>query len=176
MSQNDSDNVLAFDTLYTTNHIQMLKVLLPHLSREQRNQFAIMIKYMELQYTIAFAEKTKHQINICTAAEEKGPLDISTIIQELQPYCTDSEKKKLTQLGDTMNTMKMFQEMQKYKDLFSDSSPFGFQQSSDSEDGTTSHTDGSGMDFSMLLKNMLTPEQQAMFEMFQGSPADDNNT
>lgn len=153
----DSDYVLAFDTLYTTNHIQMLKVILPRLPRERRNQFALFIKFMELQYTLSYCEKTKDQINICT--NDPDPKDFSSLIKELQYYCTDAEQKKFKEIADIMQAMEMFQEMQKYKDLFG--------AAVNSNDSFNENENTSGMDINSLLKNLLSPEQQAMFEMFR---------
>jgi len=155
LSQQSSDHVLAFDTLYTNNHIQMLKVLLPHLPRKQKNEFAVFIKYMELQYTIALSKKTKHQINICTASTEDTS-DISSLIDELQPYCTEQERKTFSHMAETFQTLHMFQDLQKYKDLFATMST--------PEDSSTGNANP---DISQMLKNMLSPEQQTMFEMFQ---------
>lgn len=155
MPKESSDHVLAFDTLYTNNHIQMLKVLLPHLPRKQKHEFAVFIKYMELQYTMEISKKAKHQINICTASQEE-PLDIASLIEELQPYCTEQERKTFSRMSETFQTLHMFQDMQKYKDLFSSMSS--------SEDGSE---ESGNLDMSQMLKNMLSPEQQAMFEMFQ---------
>ncbi len=155
----DSDYVLAFDTLYTTNHIQMLKVILPRLPRERRNQFALFIKFMEFQYTISYCDKIKHQINICANENDPDPKDLTSLIKELQYYCTDSEQKKFKEIADMMQALEMFQEMQKYKDLFG--SATNSNENSDENENTA------GMDINSLLKNLLSPEQQAMFEMFR---------
>ena len=153
----DSDYVLAFDTLYTNNHIQMLKVILPRLPRERRNQLALYIKYKEFQYTLSYVEKTKHQINICTSDPE--PMDFASLMKELQYYCTDAEQKKFKEIADMMQALEMFQEMQKYKDLFS--------ATVNPTDATNENESTSNMDVTSLLKNLLSPEQQAMFEMFR---------
>ncbi len=153
----DSDYVLAFDTLYTNNHIQMLKVILPRLPRERRNLFALFIKFMELQYTISYCEKKKRQINICT--NDPDPKDLSSLINELQYYCTDAEQKKIKEIADMMQALEMFQEMQKYKDLFGTAA--------NSNDDYNENGNTSGMDINDLLQNLLSPEQQAMFEMFR---------
>lgn len=59
MDKNKSDKVLAFDTLYTSNHIQMLKIFLPYLDSNLQKYLAIYIKYSELQYTLSFYKKRK---------------------------------------------------------------------------------------------------------------------
>lgn len=155
----ESDYVLAFDTIYTNNHIQMLKVILPRLPRERRNQFALMIKFMELQYTISYCDKIKHQINICANENDPDPGDLTSLIRDLQYYCSESEQKKFKEITDMMQALEMFQEMQKYKDLFG--------AASDPNNNSDENGTNSGMDINSMLKNLLSPEQQAMFEMFR---------
>ena len=45
MDEKEKDAVFLFDTLYTTNHIQMLKILLSYFPENSRNQLAIFIKF-----------------------------------------------------------------------------------------------------------------------------------
>ena len=46
--------ILAFDTLYTTNHMKILKLLLPYLEPEHQKKLAIFIKWQELMFTMNF--------------------------------------------------------------------------------------------------------------------------
>ena len=41
-----------FDTMTQTREIQMLKTVIPYMKSSQKKQFAILIKYMELQNTL----------------------------------------------------------------------------------------------------------------------------
>ena len=55
--QTDKDNcdkILAFDSIYTNNHIQMYKLLLPYFEPEMQKKMAIYIKFMEFQYTLSY--------------------------------------------------------------------------------------------------------------------------
>ena len=54
MDEKEQDHVAAFDMLFTTNQLQLMKVLLPCLSPSMQKYFAIYIKYQELQYTISY--------------------------------------------------------------------------------------------------------------------------
>ena len=49
----DNDYVLAFDHFYTTNHIQILKSLLPFMDNDSFRMLPALIKYMELKYTLS---------------------------------------------------------------------------------------------------------------------------
>lgn len=79
MEETGNDAVLLFDTLYTTNHIQMLKVLLPYIEAEQRNKIALLIKFQELQYTLHYTKN--HTISLLASEEKK------TINQTLLKCC-----------------------------------------------------------------------------------------
>ena len=54
MEEQGSKTIAAFDSLFTTNKIQMLKILLPRLLPRQQGGFAIYIKLLELQYAFSF--------------------------------------------------------------------------------------------------------------------------
>ena len=48
----ENEAVIAFDTLYTQNHIQILKILLPYFDPYGQNHLAVWIKYLEpVSYT-----------------------------------------------------------------------------------------------------------------------------
>ena len=57
MEEQNSKTINAFDSLFTTNRIQMLKILLPRLAPEQQSGFAVYIKLLELQYTLSLLRK-----------------------------------------------------------------------------------------------------------------------
>ena len=52
MEKQEQDSIQAFDTLYTTNQIQILKILLPYCAPDIQRNLAVMIRFLELQYTI----------------------------------------------------------------------------------------------------------------------------
>ena len=54
MGERDQDKVTTFDTLFTNNQIQKLKILMTYLDRSMQKNMAIYIKYLELQYTMEF--------------------------------------------------------------------------------------------------------------------------
>ena len=54
MEGKGSDIIAAFDSLLTTNHIQMLKVFLSYLAPDLQGGLAVYIKFLELQHTLQF--------------------------------------------------------------------------------------------------------------------------
>ena len=164
-----TDKVLAFDTIFTSNHIKMLKILLFFLDSPMQKWLAIYIKFMELQYTLSYFN-THSSIGI-------GKLDFNEMYKEILPYCGQEERKKFEQfaqmqqmmenfkhISETMEMMKEF--MPDMGDMFS-GNPFG-----DSPFENDSPQNQTNM--MSLLMNMLSPEQKEMFTMFGGMNNHDN--
>lgn len=216
MEQTENRAVVTFDTLYTNNHIQILKVLLPYFDVKSRKKLAVLIKFMELRYTMEYFS----QHAALESAEEGAPggqehqPDIVQIFEQIKNFCTPSERAMFDQLANMKKSMEMYEEMMNMMQLFSQLNPEGqtpfsdFQMPSGSaQEGSyreaacqNDHTafpqqdrvpdadddSGTGSDAPLgqssapfgsanpmdLLKGMLSPEQQAMFEMFRSSFGD----
>ena len=46
----EPNSFTPFDNMTQTRELQMLKTAIPYMKGDQKKQFAILIKYMELQY------------------------------------------------------------------------------------------------------------------------------
>ena len=57
MEEQNTNAITAFDSLFTNNQIQMLKILLPRLAPEHQVGFAVYIKFLELQYAFTFLRR-----------------------------------------------------------------------------------------------------------------------
>lgn len=155
MENNESDKVMAFDTLYTNNQIQILKIMLPYLERTQQGQFAVLIKFMELQHTMDCSSKKHYSMHSCE--EPAAKLDPLLLLEEIRPYCSQADTQKLSQITGMLNTFSSIKEMMPMIQMMQEMTANSTEDSSD------------GMpDMSGMLKNMLSPEQAAMFEAFQG--------
>ena len=160
-----SDAILAFDTLYTTNHMKILKLLLPYLEPDYQKKLAIYIKWQELSFTIHFFKE--YSVSLYSAEfSPKKTLDLKELLPTLIPYCNEKEKKLITQFSQIQNMMQMIEGFQEYMPLLQQF------MSSMSGNNTSDTMFGNG-DTNMMdiLKNMLSEEQQAMFSMFMN----DNN-
>lgn len=186
---------MTFDALYTTNQIQKLKVLLPYIEPSMQKHFAIYIKYMELQYTMDYVRRHPFQLCGCSLSSPEKP-DLRKICKELCLYSTPEEIKQLEQFQNMLKTLETVQEMSQtmsaMQEIFPEMSmdslfenPFSGNNSrtdtdSDSANGNgespTSSDDNENSRTSQgspmldMLMNMLTPEQKAMYEMFQNNP------
>lgn len=174
-----TSKVIAFDTLFCTNHIQMLKVMLPYMDHQTQKSMAIYIKFLELNYTLEYFRK--HPCPLCGCLEREEAPDMSKICAELLPYCTESEKKQLEQLQNITRSMEMYKEMSQtmemMKDFMPDAASFmdsSFTANSEKDDSfdsgknSGSQNGGGSFDMMSMLMNMLTPEQRQMYEMFGG--------
>ena len=176
----EAANVMAFDALYTTNNIQKWKVLLPYIDPSMQKHLAIYIKYMELQYTMSYVRRHPFQISGCSIPSDKKP-DLRELCRQLCLYSSPEEIRQLEQMQNMLQTMETMQEMSQtmsaLQEIFPDlsaASPFGEFASSENSSGAAENSEessafGDAAPFSMMdmLTNMLTPEQKAMYEMFQ---------
>ncbi len=133
MEKNGQDKITAFDTLFTTNHIQMLKILMPYLEPPMRRQMAVYIKYLELRYALSYFDSPSHELYGCAGGYgspfggagslPKEEFNISKLCSELLPYCTNDEKQKVEQISGLFRSMEMYKEMSQTLELMKDFMP-----------------------------------------------------
>nr|WP_318683160.1 hypothetical protein [uncultured Acetatifactor sp.] len=120
MDEKGQDKVMAFDTLFTTNHLQMLKVLTSYLDPAAQKSMAVYIKWMELQYTLSFFRKYPGASLAGLPREDK--FDGSRLCDEMLPYCVPREKEQLQSMKNMFQNLAGMQEMmemmQMMKELF----------------------------------------------------------
>ena len=156
-----SDAILAFDTLYTNNHMKILKMLLPYVDSKHQKLLAMYIKWQEFTFTMEFFKH--YSVNLYSADfVNKKPLDISNIISLVIPYCTEKEKQLLLQFSQMQNMMQMMEGIQEYLPLIQQFMASG------SENGNPLGGMGNmdNINIMDMMKNMLSEEQMAMFSMF----------
>lgn len=131
MSESDYENdyALVFDHFYTTNHIQILKSLLPFFDTGFSSYLPVLIKYLELQHTLEFAKKGMKPVTPGIHAASKQSPDLEEIYKAIKKYLAPNEEKTLQQFINTIHTMDNVKEMQKMMELF---------QSMNSEDSNSS--------------------------------------
>lgn len=184
MDSNEHNKIIAFDTLFSNNHIQKLKIMLPYMDNQTQKSLAVYIKFLELMYTIDFYKKNPYPL--CGCMEKEPSADFQKMCTELLPYCTPDEKKQIEQIRSIFQSMEMYKEMSKTMEMMKDfmpdagspngfpfggeNAPFGsFSQSSDSQNPFSA----GGGDMMNMLMGMLSPEQKQMFEMFGGNHNDE---
>ena len=170
MEMKEHNKIAAFDTLFSTNHTQMLKIILPHLDYRMQKSMAIYIKWLELNYTIDFYKKNPS--SHCNYKKSDVAADPCSMCEELLPYCSAGERKQVKQIQEFMKGMEMYQEFSKTMEIMKEFMP---DMTSSGPDDTTPGEDSS---FSSafnpldLMMNMLSPEQKEMFDLLGGNSHD----
>ncbi len=87
---------------------QMIKLLLPFLPAANQKNMLILIKFLELKYTIDYFQKG-HQLSFCSnLSEDASPLEkISSIID----FLPQKEQESIEQMLNMMSVMEAFQSM-----------------------------------------------------------------
>ena len=154
-----SDAILTFDTLYTTNEIQILKLALPLLSPSLRPYAALLIKGKELTYCMEHLPKAK----IEHASIELSYLD--AFLDNALPYCNEKQSNLIRQLKQLKHSIDMFEKMKQMMSVFSEedvseiSNLFQAFGSTNPEDFSQSPQD--------LIHTMMSGEQADLFEQFK---------
>ncbi len=159
MDEKEQDHVAAFDLLFTTNQIQIMKVLLPCFSPSIQKYLAIYIKYQELQYTLSYFQK--HSIHTNGILSDKQE-SIRKLLPAILPYCNESQKKSVMQFEQIFSSLESYREMMEMFQMMQSMSEF-------SGDNTAPFANENGQmpDMEMLL-SMLSPEQQGFVELLKG--------
>lgn len=102
MDHNEIDPVTAFDTLYTSNQLQMLKIVLPYMEGQIQRFIAIYIKLSEFMLALHFASGSY---------PVKKETDIMGMVKYLSPYLSDSEREMMEQFSSMQENMEQFKQM-----------------------------------------------------------------
>lgn len=159
----ESDAIAAFDSLFTTNRIQMLKVLLPRLSPEAQGNFAVYIKFLELQYTVTFLQRHPSIPLLGAGKQLSGNLfqgdnaDTIDLLDELLPFSGLEERPKIEGMRNMLQNMGKMQEMMEMMQMLQEMFPEGM------------NTDNP-MD---MFSNMGGPDMASIFQMFGENSAPD---
>lgn len=106
MAENGQDKVAAFDTLFTDNRIQKLKILLPCLDGGAQRRLAVCIKFLELRHTLSLLRRRSLLMPL-----PKDELDPDRICSQLLPYCSPDERRQLESLQNLLRSLENYREM-----------------------------------------------------------------
>lgn len=149
--EQDQDAIYAFDTLYTNQQIQMLKLAIPLLPPVYRSFLAVYIKFLELKYTISSAGKLN--FSGCFHEDRNYTLDARSLdqyFQSIMPYINENDKANIQKIKNMVQTMEQFKQMRPILEMMSQNA--GNEQSEDN--------------YMDILKSFLSEDQLFMFDMF----------
>ena len=180
MEKLEPDSIQAFDALYTTNQIQILKLLLPFCSPQTQRSLAVLIRLLELNYTIGFVRSHPEAFHA-----PPDSLSLPDLCAKIRGFCPPQLQAMLDQLMSFQNAMQMYEQIKPLLELFAE-------QSADSGSPQGAKTQGketrdkevrdkevqNGNDTPVrsadplpdpaeLLAGMLSPSQRELFQMLQ---------
>lgn len=155
MDEQFENKIYAFDALFTTNHIKILKIFMTYSSFETQKSLAPIIKYMELQYTLEYFKK--HPYHICTNISSEKEFDMLNFVKEIKCYCSPEERENIKKMENFYQTMNMVKDMEATMSNLQEQTGMNF---GDMMNGQ------SNFEMNDILSSMLTPEQKSMFELF----------
>ncbi len=89
----DDHQLTPFDNMTHTRELQMLKTAIPYMKGNQKRQFAILVKYMELQNTAVLFSQEDKVLSMCSVEENES--NLPGMLNALRPFCTSKELETL---------------------------------------------------------------------------------
>ena len=123
--------ITAFDSLFTNNKIQMLKILISHLPPETQGTLAVYIKFMELQHTFLFLKQHPDMrlfgnTSLLSFDFFNGDnSDTVSLLEELLPFAGPEERSKIKGMISMMQNMKQMREMMEMIQMMQEMFPEG---------------------------------------------------
>lgn len=98
-----------FDTLTQSREIQMLKTAVPYMKQSQKRQFAILIKYMELQRAMQIFAPGAASLSACAIpAAENNSLNMLT---DMRKYANPREQEMIDNFTNLVSMMTLYSDV-----------------------------------------------------------------
>lgn len=157
MEEKGTSLVTAFDSRFTTNKIQMLKVLMAWIPPSQQGMLAVYIKFLELQHTLTLLhrpEKYPTASRRLSADFFSGDnSDTIELLDELLPYSSQADRSRIENMKNMLQNMGKIKEMMEMAEMMKDMFPEGFGSGTDNPMDILSGMAGmTGMDMSSILQ------------------------
>ncbi len=166
MKKKSTKPMTPFDELTIPFELTLLKLILPYTSAAKEQTLWILIKFMELKYTIQFFKNPGLlSSDLASHSTLSSP---SEILELLAPYLTPKQAQTAEQFQNMMEMMEVVQMFQSENtSAFSDSDPSD-PNTSDSPNTNFSDSNIFGnLNPADLMMGMLSDEQKEMFQMYQ---------
>ena len=105
MDHNETSTFTPFDYMTQTRELQMLKTMLPYMKDTQKKQFAILIKYMELQNTVQVFSQDDKVMSMCSVDEGSNNM----VLNDLRAFCTSKEQETIDMLANTFSMLETYE-------------------------------------------------------------------
>jgi len=133
-----------FDALICDSRLQMMKALIPFIPAREQKFLSVYVKYIELTKTMELVKNisSDKSVGICSLTGNSEKKELTDILQIIRKFSSNKDRETIDMI---MNMMSIYRTFRMYKETM--------QSASDDP-------------MSELLKNLLTPEQQEMFESY----------
>ena len=186
MEEKGRETITAFDTVLTTNRIQMMKVFLSYLAPELQSGLAVYIKFSELQYVMQLARQFPRRPvlqNRRTVLSFKSLMDgslfvkdqagVLELLDELLPFSAPSERKRILDLKNMLVSMSRMREMMEMMEMMKELFPEGMGESGGGFGDMFSAMGGMGGEGVTGMNNMFSGMDPSalvqLMQMFQAA-------
>lgn len=106
MEESSKTPLTAVDRIADGNGLQMMKAAIPYLPGAMQKSFSIFVKIREMNNLLSYYNSP---VRVCSAETANA----EEILEDIRPYCTEEQRQTLDQAVNLMNTIKIYQEIQK---------------------------------------------------------------
>ena len=101
----------VFDTLTQSREIQMLKTAVPYMKQSQKKQFALLIKFMELQKAVQlFGSGGNNTLATCEIPQEEN--NSLNMLNDIRKYATPKEQEMIDTFTNLFSMIALCSEVQ----------------------------------------------------------------
>lgn len=108
MNDNTFRKLHAFDALFTSDRIQILKLLVSYTTGNVHRMIILYIKILEMQIALRMQDVT-------TKNKTGTDFDLNTFTEEIIPFCQSSENASILEI---LHTLQSFQELKDTLEMF----------------------------------------------------------
>lgn len=137
----------AFDAATQKHQLEIIKAAIPYIGTSEQKLISVYVKATELADTITIFQKPESSIGICSLGNKQG--SILDLLNDIKVVCTNTEKETINMITNYLNAFQLYNSYQK---------TFGNDENENNQNSPNGMFDH--------LKDLLTPEQQKMFETY----------
>lgn len=95
-----------FDTLTQSKELQMLKTAVPYMRQSQKQQFAVLIKYLELQRAMQVFAPGTVTLAACELPEEEN--NTINMLGEMRKYANQREQELIDNFTNLLSMLTLY--------------------------------------------------------------------
>jgi hypothetical protein len=99
----ESSPFTPFDHMTQTKELQMLKTIVPYMKGAQKKQFAILIKYIELQNTANLFSQEDKVLSMCSVGDDGN--STLAMLNDLRQFCSSKEQETIDMMVNMLSMM-----------------------------------------------------------------------